>query len=269
VETEAKFGSLNLLRITAADGGHVIGIDDATFEKIYIAIEFNSSRNEGGGGNSGAIHRIATELALIAHIVNSEDDRNVFHYRIVAIRRTEEKGNERGLPIVAMNHVGEPDVFSDINGGPGKFTEAFGIVREIARGCAVDAVAIEVGGIVNKEIVNAVEKSAVGNGGKSQARAERNCKAWHHHGGGFRATVTGKNHGDLVPTGDQSFGQRFDYVGEAARFGKRQAFGCHEQDSHTIIELELRYRSGYSASSEERVARLAYTYAKKLIGGAE
>ncbi len=42
VEAVAEFGSLNFLRVPAADGGQVVGIDDPALEKIHVAVEFEA-----------------------------------------------------------------------------------------------------------------------------------------------------------------------------------------------------------------------------------
>lgn len=78
VETVAEIASLNFLRVFAADGGEEVGIDEAPFEKIYVAEELDSAGMKGAERNSGAFEDIAAELALIAEIVNSEDNGNIF-----------------------------------------------------------------------------------------------------------------------------------------------------------------------------------------------
>jgi len=72
-----------------------------------------------------------------------------------------------------MDDVGGPDMLGDFNGRARKLAEAFGVVRKIAAGSAVDSVAVEVGGIVDEKIADAVEESTVGDGGKTQALAQR------------------------------------------------------------------------------------------------
>src|SRR5262249_9165316 len=141
-----------------------------------------------------------------------------------------------------------PNVFCDFDRGAGKFTEAFGVVPEIPAGSAVDAITLEVAGVINEKIADAVEESAVGDGGKTQTRAGRNGERRHDDGGGFCAAITRENYGDFVAASDESLRKRFDHVGEAARFGKRQAFGCHEKDSHTRFGLRVRYKRGKKAS---------------------
>src|SRR5882724_970690 len=138
-----------------------------------------------------------------------------------------------------MNHVGRPDVFCDFNSGARKLAEA-----------------------------HAVEKHAISHRGKTQARAKRDRQTRHDDGRGFCAAVTGKNHGNFMAARHERLRKRFHHVGEAAGFGKRQAFGCHEKDSHTYFGLEVRYKSEKSASSGAATEirflgappRIAYTF---------
>jgi len=107
-------------------------------------------------GNAGAIERLTTEEAVIAHIVYGKDDGYISHERIVAIGCAQQHRDERGLPIVAVDYVGLPDVLGDFNRGAAKLAVAFGIVRIIAPCSAIEPVAIKIGGIVYKKIANAL-----------------------------------------------------------------------------------------------------------------
>ena len=46
VEAVAEFGSLDFLRVFSADSGQVIGINQAGFQEIDDAIEFDARRGE-------------------------------------------------------------------------------------------------------------------------------------------------------------------------------------------------------------------------------
>src|SRR5262249_16466953 len=90
VETVTEFGGLDLLGVAPADGGEVVGVNQPAFEQVDVAEKLQSAGMEEYVGDSGAGQRVATERALITHIVNREDHRQVLHHDIVAIRRAEQ-----------------------------------------------------------------------------------------------------------------------------------------------------------------------------------
>ncbi len=176
-------------------------------------------------GNARAIECLTTEKAVIAHIVYGKNDRNISHERIVAVGSAQQHGHECGLPIVAVDYVGMPEMLGDFNRGAAKLTVALGIIRIIAAGTAVEPVAIKIGGIVYKKIANAVDYGTVGNGWKTEAcAAHGNRHAGHDHGTGLRSAVARQHNRDFMAEADQGLRQSLNDVREAPGFGKGQAF---------------------------------------------
>ena len=171
------------------------------------------------------------EVALIAEIVNGEDYGKIADEGIGGVSGAQQHRDQRGLPIVAMNDVGRPDVFGDFDGGAGEFGVTLGVIGKVSGAVAINSVAIEIAGIVDEKITHAVEDGAVGDGRKTQAAAHGDGEAGHDDGVGFGVAVTRKDDGDFVAQGRESLGQRFDYVGEASGLGERKAFGGREEDS--------------------------------------
>src|ERR1700693_3239218 len=148
--------------------------------------------------------------------MDGEDYREVFYQRVGGVQGAQEYGNERGLPVVAVDHVGGPNVFGDFDRGATKFAVTLGVVEKISCAVAVNSVAVEIAGIVDEKVAHAVEHGAIGNGGKAQATAQRDGDAGHDHHACFYAPVARQDHGQFMALGDEGFGQRLDYVGEAA-----------------------------------------------------
>src|SRR5262249_2075660 len=86
IETVAEFGSLNFLGVFAADGSEVIGVHQAGFQEVDVAVEFDPSRMKRGDRNVGAIERFPAELAVVAHIVNSENHGEMLKGRVGGVR---------------------------------------------------------------------------------------------------------------------------------------------------------------------------------------
>lgn len=197
-------------------------------------------------------------MSLIAEIVDGENNREVLDQGIGGVRRTQENRDESGLPVMAMDNVSGPDVLGNFNGGATEFAVALGVVGKIAGAIAVDAVAVEIAGIIDKKIAHTVENGAIGNGGKAQAATHGNGEAGHHHGSGFYSAIAGQNDGDFVTLRGQGFGQGLDYVGEAASLGEGKAFGGGEEYSQDSV-------TG-NAVRTERVFGTAPFYAIRVAG---
>ena len=148
--------------------------------------------------------------------MNGEDHRQVFYHDIVAIQSAEQNREQASLPIVAMEHVGGPCVLGKLNGGAAEFAVALGVVGVVAGRSTVEPVAIEVGGIVDKEIADSSEERAIRNGGKAQAIAERNRQTWDDRGVGSGTALSREYDGDFVPLRDEGFGESLDHIGETA-----------------------------------------------------
>src|ERR1700719_2211809 len=127
--------------------------------------------------------------------MDGENYRNVFHQWVGSVRGTQKHGNQCGLPVVAVDYVGGPNVFGDFDGRAAKFAVTLGVVGKISRAAAVNSVAVKVAGIVDEKVAHTVKHGAVGNGGKAQASAQRDRDAGHNHHGRFYSAITRQHDG--------------------------------------------------------------------------
>jgi len=150
---------------------------------------------------------------VIAHVVDGEDDRKILDERIITKCATEENGNQGGLPIVAMENIGGPNVLGDFDRGSTKLTVTLGIVTELAVGATINAVAIEEGWIVDEKVANTVDRNTVGYRWKTNAIPNGDSETGNYDGGRFCAAIAGQDHSDFVTVSDESFGQGFNDIG--------------------------------------------------------
>jgi hypothetical protein len=160
---------------------------------------------------------------------------------------------------MTMNYVGPPHVLGNFNCDAAELAVTLGIVRIIAAGAAVEAVAIEIGGVVDEEIAHAADDRAIGNGGEAKTRAAHgNADAGHDYRTYLRAAVARQDDGDFVPEIDQGFWQRLDDVRQSAGLGKRQTFRCDEEYSQMVLmrllDDILRYRRRFFAYTQPKHA---------------
>src|SRR3984957_21214339 len=167
--------------------------------------------------------------------MDSENNRDVFQQQVGGVQGAQEHRNECGLPVVAVDYVGGPNVFGDFDDSATEFAITFGVVGKISGAVAVGSVAIKVAGIVDEKVADTVEHGAIGNGGETQPSAQRDCDAGHNRHARFNAPVTRQHHGQFVALCDQGFGQRLDYIGEAAGLREGQAFGCRKKYSQNKL----------------------------------
>src|SRR5580704_510299 len=122
--------------------------------------------------------------------MDSENHRKVFHQRVGGVQRAQQHGNQRGLPVVAVDYIGGPDMLSDFNRSAAEFAVTLGVVGIFSRATAINSVAVEVAGIVDKKVAHTVEHGAVGDGRKTQASSQRDGHAGHNHHARFYSAVT-------------------------------------------------------------------------------
>src|ERR1700693_1580887 len=99
--------------------------------------------------------------------MDGENYRNVFHQRVGGVQRAQEHRNESGLPVVAVDYVGGPNMLGDFDGGAAKLAVTFGVVGKISGAVAVESVAVKVAWIVDEKVAHTVEHGAIGNGGEA------------------------------------------------------------------------------------------------------
>src|SRR6266478_1181581 len=102
-----------------------------------------------------------------------------------------------------MNHVGRPNMLGDFDGRAAELTVTLGVVGIIARGSAVEAIAIKIHWVVNEKITHSANHGTVRDGRKTEARpAHRNRDTGHDYGANLRSAVAGQHHRDFVPEAD-------------------------------------------------------------------
>src|ERR1700675_75762 len=138
--------------------------------------------------------------------MDGENYWNVFYQRVGGVQRAQKDGNECRLPVVAVEHVGGPNVFGDFDRSAAKFAVTLGVVGKISRAGAVHSFAVEVAGVVDEKIAYSVEHGAVGDGGEAQARAQGDGHAGHNHHARFDSPITGQHDGEFMALGDKGFG---------------------------------------------------------------
>src|SRR5579871_988947 len=131
-----------------------------------------------------------------------------------------------------MDHVRHPYLFAKFQRRPTKLRKPLGIVRIILAGHAVELVAVEVFEVVHEVVKNAVERAALENRRKTQLAARRNRQAGYPCPNALRISVARKQDGDLMTQRHERLGQRFDYIGQTAGFGKGESFRGDEKYFH-------------------------------------
>ncbi len=231
-EAAAVLRGLNLLRVLGTDGGEVVRIDQAALEEIHFAVEFHRVHAKQAGVEAKFWEHDAGKCAVVAHVVNREDDRQTGERGIAFVLRAEKHGNERDLPVVAMDDVGLPAALREFHDGAGEFAEARGVIGIVFAAYTVKLLAIEVFRIVHEEITDAIFRAASGDRGETQALAKTDGETGEKNGRGWIAAIAREDDADLMTERYEGFGQRLDYVGEAARLGVGQPFGCGEENFH-------------------------------------
>ncbi len=171
---------------------------------------------------------------MIAHIVNREYDWQILYHRIITIDGSQQDWQQRGLPVMTMKYICWPYMLRDFDRRAAEFAVAFGIVGKIAGGISVKTVAIEVSGIIDKKVANAIQQRAVHNRRKTQPVAHRHGKARNYFRAALSSPVPGQHHGHFMTASNQRFGKRFHYIGKTSGLRKRQTFRGDQEDSHNF-----------------------------------
>ena len=186
--------------------------------------------------NSHAVQHILGEQTVIPHVVNREHDRNIFHQRVMAVRRPQQHGHQRRLPVMAMNHIRRPDMLRHLDRRAAELRVPLRVVRIISAAAAIQSVTIEILRVIHKVVAHAIQLRAIGYRRKAQpCPAHRNRQARHHHCSGLRPAVPRQHHRHFMALHHQRLRQRLHDVRQAARLRKRQPLRCHEQNSHGVL----------------------------------
>src|SRR5271167_4725113 len=109
--------------------------------------------------------------------MNSEDAGDVRKGRVLLVQRLAQYGNQRCLPIVAVEHVGYAENLRGLQHGTAEKREALSVVVIVAQRRAVECVTVEVRRVVNEIELHSSADAAVEHGTKTVAVVERDGDA--------------------------------------------------------------------------------------------
>ena len=98
---------------------------------------------------------------MVSHVVNREDHRQLLHRGVFFVLRSQQYRHQRGLPVVAMNYIGLPNILGEFDGRSAELRKALGVVRIILACHAIEMLALEILGVFHKKIPHATQSAAV------------------------------------------------------------------------------------------------------------
>ena len=153
---------------------------------------------------------------------------------VFVVEGAQQNGNQRGLPVVAVEDIGHAEDFCGLQNGAAIEGKALGIVMVIAERSAVESVTIVERRIINEVELDAVLLAAVEHRAEAVMVVKGNGDAGDD---GARILQMGlpverQVHCDLMAEFGDGARQGSDNVGKSSSFGKRNTLGCGKQDVH-------------------------------------
>ena len=152
LQTEAVLRGLDLLGVLAADRGDEIRVSQRALEEVHLAEELQLGDGEQVPGQHEKRKRVRGKDSLIADVVDGEDRGNSLERGVLVVQGAQENGNQRGLPVVAMEDVGHAEDLGGLQNGAAIQGEALGIVMIVAQRSAVESIAIVEGRIIDEVV---------------------------------------------------------------------------------------------------------------------
>ena len=161
---------------------------------------------------------VAREVPLVGEVVDGEDGGHAVEGRIVPVEGLQVDGNEAGLPVVGVDHLGAVAPAAQVfQRGPGVEREAHPVVAVVLVAHAVGVRAVEERRVLHEDSVDVLRHRAL-----VEARAA--VDGVHRHVDGAHEVARGEGdgavarqeHGHAVPPPPQRLGQRRRDVGQAA-----------------------------------------------------
>ncbi len=128
LQTEAVLHGLNLLGVLAADGGDEIRVSQRALEEVHFAEELQLGDGEQIPGQHEERKRVRGKDSLVADVVDGEDRGDSLERGVFVVKGAQENGNQRGLPVVAVEDIGHAEDFGGLQNGAAIEGEALGIV---------------------------------------------------------------------------------------------------------------------------------------------
>ena len=151
VQTAAELRRLDLTAVARAYGTDGRGIKDAGLEEVHFSPEFEAVHVEEGFGQADLSEDVAFEKPLIGQIVNGEKRPRPREKRIMGPDGLEVRQGDGRLPIVAVQDVGgKSEPLEGFEGGHGKETEPFAVIRIILGRGSIKEIPIEIFVLLNK-----------------------------------------------------------------------------------------------------------------------
>ena len=236
VEAVAETGGLNLLGVGGADGGDPVGEHDTALEHGKVAEELQGFGGPPFGGQVQAAEFLVGKHAAVGQVVDR------VHAGRGVRRQLEQGGQQAGLPVMGVHHVGFPvqNLTADcqLGHGPGEHRETVGIVMPVV------TVGMQVGAAGAVEQVRGVHQqqghAQVMIPGFQDAHVMNAAGALHTQPAGnahfadlfqYQA-VGGQNHAHVLALFLQGPGQGVDHVAQAAGLYQGIGFACGKQNLH-------------------------------------
>ncbi len=161
---------------------------------------------------------------------------------VFIVQGAQENGNQSGLPVMAMENIGQAEDFGGLENGAAVECEALGIVMVVAKRSAIESLTIVERRIIDEVELDAVLLAAVHNGAEAVTVIERNGETGDDGAGIFEKRlclpVERQVHCDLVTESGNGTRQGSDDVGKSSGFGKRNTLGCGKQDVHVASAMQ-------------------------------
>src|SRR6267378_1027853 len=164
--------------------------------------------------------------------MNREDHRQSLNRRIFFVLRPQQHRHQGGLPVVAVDHIGHPDVLGKLDRRAAELRESLRVVRIILSRHPIELLAVEVFRVLYKVVAHPAQNPAMEDRGKTQRVAHRDGQAWRSHSPRFRIAIPRKQHDDFMPQRNERLGQRFHHVRKTSRLREREPFGRDKKYFH-------------------------------------
>ncbi len=144
-QSVAILGGLDLAAVGAAHGRDRVSAHEGALHQVYLAPVLKRLRREGIRAKACVAHVSRHKDALVAEVVDREDRSGAPEGAAVLIQFLYIKGDERRLPVIAVNDVG-PEIqgAAELNNSAREEDEPFGIVAIVAARRSVEFGAVEI-----------------------------------------------------------------------------------------------------------------------------